>query len=130
MTMGLSISVYRNVERGLDGDCTNGGISSRFGKLVVVNCDGPSEPSADAPPVLLVSHVVGCLALVPAHKNAAGDWVKVPSWTMMGGNYGATSDSRFGEKARELLAEHYKVRGRPVGRVDFYGAVAIHDRIE
>ena len=37
---------------------------------------------------------------------------------MMGGNYGSTSDSRFKDKLEEMLGER------------FYGAVAIHDRVE
>jgi hypothetical protein len=38
--------------------------------------------------------------------------------TMMGGNYAATSDSRFSDKIEEMLGVH------------FYGAVPIHDRVE
>jgi hypothetical protein len=37
---------------------------------------------------------------------------------MDGGNFAATSDSRFNEACRKLLGH------------DFYGAVAIHDRVE
>jgi hypothetical protein len=39
-------------------------------------------------------------------------------WTMMGGNYAATSDSRFSDKIEEMLGH------------GFYGAVPIHDRVE
>jgi len=35
-----------------------------------------------------------------------------------GGNFAASSDSRFSQACRELLGHH------------FYGAVAIHDRVE
>ena len=38
--------------------------------------------------------------------------------TMDGGNFAASSDSRFSQACRELLGHH------------FYGAVAIHDRVE
>ena len=37
---------------------------------------------------------------------------------MFGGNYGATSDSRFSEKVEEMMGS------------SFYGAVPIHDRVE
>jgi hypothetical protein len=37
---------------------------------------------------------------------------------MMGGNYAATSDSRFSDKIEEMLGH------------GFYGAVPIHDRVE
>ena len=37
---------------------------------------------------------------------------------MMGGNYAATSDSRFGEAVRKRIGPN------------FYGAVPIHDRFE
>ena len=50
--MGLNISVYRNAE--FDTDCTNGGITSMFNQLNVVNVSGPFEPQPDIPPVLLV----------------------------------------------------------------------------
>ena len=46
-----------------------------------------------------------------------------PAWnedqhTMDGGNYAATCDSRFNSAIKELIGHH------------FYGAVAIHDRVE
>jgi hypothetical protein len=39
-------------------------------------------------------------------------------WTMMGGNYAATSDSRFSQLCDRLIGGH------------FYGAVAVFDRVE
>lgn len=114
--MGLTISVYRDA----DGkDCTLNGISSRFKRLCVVNADGPSEPTDDCPAVLMESHYKGCLRIVPA-KKVGDEWVihETGVGAMFGGNYGACSDSRFGELARKLL------------KTDFYGAVAIHDRCE
>ena len=38
--------------------------------------------------------------------------------SMMGGNYAATSDSRFSDKIEQMLGHH------------FYGAIPIHDRVE
>lgn len=128
--MGLHISVYRDA----DGhDSTNGGISSCVKNLTVVNADGPFEPTADAPAVILESHARGIVRLVPA-VQVDGQWVGfrpsdksqaefLPQYgavgPMFGGNYGATSDSRFREKITELT-----------GSGNFYGAVAIHDRYE
>jgi hypothetical protein len=116
--MGLTINVYRNAGRG--GDCTLGGISSRFTTLCVVNVGGPFEPDDECPPVILdVRKISGqsVLRLIPAEK--VGDtYAPVKSSVMMGGNYGATSDSRFSEKCEQLTGHM------------FYGAVAIHDRIE
>lgn len=105
--MGLHIYVYRNDL----GDCTNGGISSKVKELCVINVDGPFEPSANFPAVELVDgHMPGTLRLVPPdYKN---------TWYMMGGNYGATCDSRFSAKCEKMLGHR------------FYGAVAIHDRQE
>lgn len=116
--MGLIIDVYRSANR--NGDCTLGGISSRFTSLCVVNADGPFEPNENRPAVILDVREISnqkILRLVPAEK--VGDsYEPVKAWTTMGGNYGATSDSRFSEKGEELTGHL------------FYGAVAIHDRIE
>lgn len=106
--MGLRIYVYRDAF----GDCTNGGISSRANQLTLVNVSGPSEPDDTAPAAILESHVRGCLRIVPQVLKDAG------AWAMMGGNYGATSDSRFPEACARLLGHR------------FNGAVAIHDRTE
>lgn len=112
--MGLPVSVYRDARL---GDCTNGGVSSKFDRLVVVNAEGPFDPAADSPAMVLESHVPGCLRLVPVSLKEAGRWV------MFGGNYAATSDSRFRELCEQLLCQ--KLKGQR-----FYGAVAIHDRVE
>ena len=50
------------------------------------------------------------LRLIPESKKLG--------WTMFGGNYATTSDSRFSELCEELLG------------TNFYGAVAVHDRVE
>lgn len=114
--MGMLVSVYRNVE--LPVDCSNGGISARHSKLCVVNVEGPFEPDDETPAVLLEPHYPGILRLVPAVKNDQGRWVVPRVWHMFGGNYGSTSDSRFTERCEALLGHK------------FYGAVAIHDRVE
>lgn len=112
--MGLNISVYRNAE--FDTDCTNGGITSMFNQLNVVNLDGPFEPDEKSPAVLLVDdRPTGkpYPKLVPAEWNEEkGEWVRCEGWYMAGGNYGGTSDSRF------------KAEGMS------HGILPIHDRKE
>lgn len=114
--MGLNISVYRDA--GNDGDCSLGGISSKHTTLCVVNISGPNVPGPNNPPVKLVhGNLPGTLKIVPAVPLAENCWRELGG-TMMGGNYGATSDSRFSAACDSILGHR------------FYGAVAIHDRIE
>jgi hypothetical protein len=114
--MGLIIDVYRNAGR--NTDCTLGGISSIYSEFTVVNIDGPFHPKSHRPAVFLEKHVSGCLRIVPAIVNDDGTYFKDPRSAMMGGNYAATSDSRFSEACEHLLGHR------------FYGAVAVHDRYE
>ena len=106
---GLTIHIYRTV--GL-GDCTNGGVSATVDEALVIGdgIDGIFE--AHGRPVLrLVTNRGGKTArLVPV--SLAG------RWTMFGGNFGYTSDSRFAEAVRKIYGS------------TFYGAVPIHDRVE
>ena len=120
--MGLYVSVYRDAEYAAKGiDCTMNGVSQRFYQLLVVNIDGPNtfvydRDSLHTAPVILESHVPGCVCLRPA-KFKFGKWV-ADGIGMMGGNYAATSDSRWTEAIEKILGH------------GFYGAVAIHDRFE
>lgn len=111
--MGLIVSVYR-ADR---GDCTNGGISARASQLCLVNVNGPFEPSHDMPAAILTTNNVGHPVIKPAHMHHDGVWGVESGWFMMGGNYAATSDSRFSEAVAKLLP-------------GFYGALPIHDRQE
>ena len=106
--MGLLINVYRNPH----GDCTNNGVSSRSNFLLLVNAEGPFEPKdhPNIPQVEMQTSVPGYLRLIPK--------TIVSNHYMVGGNFGYTSDPRFAQLAEKLL-------GHP-----FYGAVAIHDRVE
>lgn len=105
----LPVSVYRSSSL---GDCTNGGVSARYDDLLVLCDDGYITVDLENPPKNLVEVV---------HRNMWGRDLyhiepyaaaKGAGW-MMGGNYAATSDSRFS-----------KLCGGQ------YGAVAIHDRDE
>ena len=103
--MGLIVNVYK-----CGVDCTNGGISSGVDALTLINVPGPFNPTPNAPAAMLApGFFAGTLRIVPADAPGRG---------MMGGNYAATSDSRFAQACRDLLGG------------EFYGAVAIHDRFE
>ena len=108
--MGLLVNVYKSG----DYDCTNGGVSSRFIKgLCLTNVDGPFDPSDDYPAAKLVKQTFGfgsSVKVIPEEAEGKS--------TMFGGNYAATSDSRFSRAVEELLGNH------------FYGAIPIHDRVE
>ena len=60
----------------------------------------------------------GLVKIVPAVLDDKNRYSPDPRWTMMGGNYAATSDSRFHEAVRRITGG------------GSYGAVPIHDRIE
>lgn len=111
--MGLTVHVFKHPL----GDCTNGGISGKATKLCVVNIEGPFEPSWDVPAVILNAGPMGNPVFHPARKDFGENWKPETGWFMMGGNYAATSDSRFGEALRAMGC-------------NFYGAIPIHDRQE
>jgi hypothetical protein len=106
--MGMFASVLRRP----GSDCTNGGVSSKYDNVVVINVPGPFEPTDRCPAVRLDVHV-GNVVVHPV----VPDGVK-KSWFMMGGNFLYSSDSRFAKTVEEMC-------GHP-----FYGAVPIHDRVE
>jgi hypothetical protein len=102
--MGLRVSIYRS-----DYDTER---NVFFGKrnVTLVNVDGASEPTADAPAALLVQGYKNTAIIVPA--DDWNDGVQV-----MGGTYAGTSDSRFHRAVEKLTG---------VSHV----AVAVHDRRE
>lgn len=122
-------------------DCTNGGISAPgHDSITLVGWTGhditnPAQPldyvaglehdsqiftpsTASWPVALEIrNRYAGTIAaLVPVYDFDGTTWSPVPG-TMAGGNY-ATGDSRFNDLVSQLTGH------------DFYGAVAIHDRIE
>lgn len=103
---GLLVSVYRDAS---GTDCTNGGASSRFTRFVLCGEGIPEvfAPSEDAPALVLVRRKLrggDYLHAEPVGLRDAG----LP--VMFGGNFIASSDSRF--------------------RAACGIAVAIHDRTE
>lgn len=105
----LPVSVYRSSRI---GDCTNGGISAKYDQLLVVCDDGFIDVDPANPPKNLAEVVHRHLFGQDIYHIEPWENAKGAGW-MMGGNYAATSDSRFS-----------KLCGNQ------YGAVAIHDRDE
>lgn len=109
--MGLLVNIYRS-----DSDCTNNGVTSpsrNFKGLCLTNVEGPFTPDEEYPAAKLekVTHPWGShVRIIPEELEGK------PS--MMGGNYAATSDSRFNEAIEALLGHN------------FYGALPVHDRTE
>lgn len=104
----LPVEVFRSC----NGDCTNGGMSSRHDTLYVVCDDGFVDIDTKNPPDNLAKVVKRDFfgrTIYHIEPYAEPDHV---GW-MMGGNYAATPDSRF---------------SKMIGGM--YGAVAIHDRQE
>ena len=107
--MGLVVSVYTN--KGRNVDCSCNGVTNRFDSLCVVNVDGPFEPMPDRPAVELVAGAMDGIAVLKPVE--AGN-----RWTMFGGNYAGSSDSRFARAVETITGNR------------FYGAIPVHDRIE
>lgn len=86
MPRGLLVHVYRQRL----GDCTNGGISSKFDSFILV---GPGIPeifeAREEVPVLYL--MKGSITGQPIAKPSLDDKI----WWMFGGNFVYTSDSRF-----------------------------------
>lgn len=139
--MGLRVHVHRMPDLlGSGNDCTNGGISATADTLVVVNVEGPFNPTDANPAAMLVAGPYGAPNIVPA-VLVNGEYVPAPANTesyagpMMGGNYAASSDSRWGRAVRRMVREGLIARGwsDPGEMGDEFAvpaAVPIHDRFE
>lgn len=111
--MGLLVQVVHNNL----GDCTNGGISSNLKELLLVNVSGSTSPNARYIPAMLVEgNMPGLVKIVPVDL-VEGAYVATKRWSMFGGNFAYTSDSRFHDAVRKITGTSY-------------GAVPIHDRFE
>jgi hypothetical protein len=104
--MGLLASIVK----GAGSDTSAGGISSRFSQVCIVNLEGPHQATEDVPAVVLESNGNNTVVIVPLDAK--------DKWTMFGGAFVHTSDSRFSNAVQELTG--YR----------FYGAVPLHDRVE
>lgn len=91
MKKGLRVSVLRF--RNGEVDCTNGGPTSRHDDFVLIDdtiTTAPFEPCDDAPEINLIRRTIGGKPYVHAVPASLKD-----KQVMFGGNYIATSDSRF-----------------------------------
>ena len=108
--MGMIVHVYRDSF----ADCTNGGVSSQYDGLCVVNVDGPFDPCDKYPAAKLVDDApMGR----PYPKIVPLDLLESNKWVMFGGNIAHTGDSRFKQAVE-------KWGGGPAG------ALPIFDRVE
>ena len=111
--MGLPASIYRDEYR------SSMNVFDNFARVTLVNVDGPFEPSENAPAAVLVKGNDPGTVVVRAVRNySASDETHDVIRGMMGGSYVSTSDSRFSQAVEKIVG----------GR--FYGAVALHDRVE
>lgn len=127
----LTLSVMRDA----DGiDCTRNGISAQFDRLQLVGTCidagtvtaipegvGESIDRITAPVVLNIRNMMGVqvASIIPANWDEETHSFKAERrWVMAGGNYASFTDSRASRLVEDKLGAH------------FYGAIAIHDRIE
>ena len=103
----ISLDIYENKSV---SNCSNNGISKRFKEIYIACKTGPDKLDSENLPenFCVIKETMGHKYLVPKYLADAG------TWTMMGGSYAGTSDSRFGE----ILGE---IAPRPL---------PIHDRVE
>jgi hypothetical protein len=104
--VGMLASIYDSPL----GNCSNNGVSAKAKQVCIVNVEGPFDPKDDAPAVKLIKSRNGNLVCVPVgleHK-----------WTMFGGAFVYTSDSRFNREVERLSG------------YDHSFPVALHDRVE
>jgi hypothetical protein len=88
---GLMVSIYRASRI---GDCTNGGVSSKYDTAVLIGAEGPFEPS-DTTPALYLTSFRGRLIATPEPLSGKALSGASGKWWMFGGNYVSSSDSRF-----------------------------------
>lgn len=107
--MGLHLEIYRGT--------WNDALNRFHGRetITVVNIPGPFNPQPGDAVALLEQHTRGACRIVPA-ELIGGEWVAVDGMAA-GGTFAETSDSRFNEAVEALLGHN------------FYGAVAVHDRL-
>lgn len=119
-TKGLTLSLFKNP---LYAGCSNQGISEKADQVTLVEvryADGRVTPMPKASQVFPVRDDAPAVALVQRNIMGRTVWHVQPvsepgksDWYMAGGAMAGTSDSRFSE----LLG-------------GFYGALALHDRVE
>jgi hypothetical protein len=92
------------------GNHSNDGVSAKHTEVCVINVDGPFKPTEDAPAVCLIKRSTGNVVCVPIGLEN--------KWTMFGGAFVYTSDSRFNAAVEKLSGYNHSF------------PVALHDRVE
>jgi hypothetical protein len=113
--MGICVSIFRAEYESTQNVFRN------VRRLTIVNVPGPFEPTDEAPAACLVRGArAGIVRVVPAKLAASGQWTPDTHnhMVMFGGSYVATSDSRLTAAIEAIIGSA------------FYGAVALHDRVE
>ena len=106
--MGMIVHVLRSEGR----DCTNHGASKTANELLVTNVPGPFDNDTMPRFRLVKGNIPGTAKLVSEHDDTEG------TWTMFGGNFAVTSDSRWHRAVEQICGSRQS------------GAVPIHDREE
>lgn len=107
---GLLVFVYRDNL----GDCTNGGISSRYDRLILIGdgVDGPMTVDLDDPAENVVKLVKRRIFNGEEYFHVEpldGCFAGGGKWYSAGGNFAYTSDSRF--PSRQPLSVHDRHEG-------------------
>ena len=86
--MGMYVDVYKN----MGPDCSMNGITCKNNALCLINVRGPWEPSDKIPGAFLAKgNLPNTAKVIPSNIN------KNKTWSMFGGNFVYSSDSRFNE---------------------------------
>lgn len=107
--MGLTVEILRGSYN------SSRNVFRNASQIVLVNVDGPSEPSDDRPAARLQPGPLNTLHIVPEDSSEFDPLG--PGFLSFGGTYAATSDSRFHQAIRGLGGQSHV-------------AIAIHDFFE
>jgi len=108
--MGLRVDIFRSNYR------STRNVFADVDKITLVNVDGPSDPSPDAPAARLAQGSLGTLYIAPEDPFSKFEHLG-NGFVMFGGSYAATSDSRFHAAVRAAGGKSHV-------------AIAIHDFFE
>ena len=111
---GMLVFVYRCAAF---GDSTNNGVTARHTQMILID---PSQKDSqifepqEGDDVLVVDHRGGrdhpfLTPIARPAKVIGGHLVPAKGWTMFGGNYVTTSDSRFREAYGHVLPVHDRI---------------------
>lgn len=96
-------------------------------EVLVLNAEGPFERKPGQPAVVIVPGYGGVGTVRAAPVDDAGNEIR---GVMKGYSYIGSSDSRFGALVERVINERVQAQYPGAPRQRFYGAVALHDRLE